>query len=44
MVAHMAQSQTWNAQPAAFGMIGSVGLALLFLSLPDLELESHELP
>jgi predicted small integral membrane protein len=35
----MWQSQTWNAQPAAFGMISSIGLLLLFLSLPDLDLE-----
>jgi predicted small integral membrane protein len=38
----MWQSQTWNAQPAAFGMIGSVGLVLLFLSLPDPDLAAHE--
>jgi predicted small integral membrane protein len=31
----MWQSQTWNGQPAAFGMISSIGLILLFLSLPD---------
>jgi len=40
----MWQSQTWNGQPAAFGMISSIGLILIFLSLPDLDLEPREFP
>lgn len=40
----MWQSQTWNGQPAAFGMISSIGLILVFLSLPDLDLEHREFP
>ena len=31
----MWQSQTWNSQPAAFQMIGTAGIVLLFLGLPD---------
>ena len=40
----MWQSQTWTGQPAAFGMISSIGLILIFLSLPDLDLEPREFP
>jgi predicted small integral membrane protein len=38
----MWQSPRWNAQPAAFGMLSSIGLILLFLSLPDQELHHQE--
>jgi predicted small integral membrane protein len=31
----MWQSQTWNSQPAAFRMIGTAGIILIFVSLPD---------
>ena len=33
----MWQSATWNAQSAAFRMIGTTGVVLIFLSFPDRE-------
>ena len=39
----MWQSATWNSQPAAFRMIGTTGVVLLFLSLPDEEIENRKL-
>ncbi len=34
----MWQSATWNSQSAAFRMIGTTGVVLIFLSLPDTEI------
>jgi len=40
----MWQSPTWDAQPAAFGMLTAIGLTLIFVSLPDPDLDRPPLP
>ena len=38
----MWQSAAWNAQPAAFRMIGTTGVVLVFFSVPDMEIEARK--
>jgi len=36
----MWQSRTWNCQEAAFRMFATLGIVLIYLAMPDPDLES----